>query len=203
MLSIVPVVEGDGEFAAIPLLLRRILYEKYNLYNFDVGQPVNTRGGSKLVNEFEKFLRHAQGKPECGAILVLLNSDDGCPKELAANLAARCNQTGVGKPVAIVCATREYEAWFLASLETIRGNSGIPESASFSGNAETLREVKEWLTQQMPQGQAYKPTLHQASLTQRMDLELAHANSRSFQRLCHAVEQLVDVIDQGTVATTP
>jgi hypothetical protein len=202
MKSIILVVEGDGDKAAAPLLLRQVLY-KYGRYDIDVGQPVKAGNCSKLEKEFEKFLRHAQGKPRCGAILVLLDSDDGCPKELAANLVAQCNKTSVGKSVAIVCATREYEAWFLASLETIKGSAEISESASFNGDVEMLRGVKEWLGKQMPSGRAYKETLHQASLTQRIDLELAHANSRSFRWLCHAVEQLVDAIDQGIVVTTP
>jgi hypothetical protein len=140
MQSIILVVEGDGDKAAAPLLLRRVLY-KYGRYDIDVGQPVKAGNCSKLEKEFEKFLRHAQGKPRCGAILVLLDSDDDCPKDLAARLATRCNQAGVGKPVAVVCATREYEAWFLASLETIKGSAEISESASFNGDVEMLRGV--------------------------------------------------------------
>ena len=138
MLSIVPVVEGDGETRAFPLLLRRLLHEKYKRFNLAAGQAVTARGRSKLLTDFEKFIRYAEGKPGCGAILVLLDADEDCPIELATRLSIKCNLFGVVMPVAIVCAKREYEAWFLASLETIKGHHGIPVEASFSGDAEEM-----------------------------------------------------------------
>ena len=96
-------------------------------------------------------------------------------------------------PVAIVFAHREYEAWFLASMETIArgsGNSFGPDLV-YEGDVETRRGVKEWLTHQMPPRQIYKPTLHQAGFTALIDIELAQQRSRSFRRLCHAVEEIV------------
>ena len=91
----------------------------------------------------------------------------------------------------------------MASWETIRGNAGISDTSYFTGNAEELSDVKGWLTQQMPPGRIYKPTLNQASLTTHIDMERAIINSRSFRRLCHAVEQLVGAMNAGNVMTTP
>ena len=202
MTTIVPVVEGDGDVAALPILLSRILLERYSRPDVVVAHGktmvVKANGRPKLENRFEDFLQHAQNKPECDAILVLLDTDVDCPVELARSLLQRCKQLGLTIPVEIVCAHREYESWFLASLDTIRGRRGISDTATLSQNAEDIPDPKHWLTDHMPYGQAYKETTHQAALTQHIDIGMAHTNSRSFRRLCHALELLVDSTSSPT-----
>ena len=194
-LTIVPVVEGPGDVAALPELLGRILRERFNRPDVIVAQGksgvVTTNGRQKLESKLENFLRHAQNKPECDAILVLLDADDDCPVELAQRLLQCCEQIGLNRPVQIVCAHRSYESWFLASLDTIKGQRGISDTAVLSQDAEDVSNPKQWLTDQMPTGQAYKETIHQASLSRSIDIGEAHKNSRSFRRLCHALEQLL------------
>ena len=84
--TIVPVVEGAGDVAALPELLGRILRERFNRTDVIVAQGksgvVTTNGRQKLESKLENFLGHAQNKPECDAILVLLDADDDCPVEL-------------------------------------------------------------------------------------------------------------------------
>ena len=195
MLTIVPVVEGDGDVAALPELLVRILQEKYNRYDVFVLQGktavVKTNGRQNLEKKLDKFLRHAQNKPNCGAILILVDADIDCPVTLAQQLSQRCDQIGTKCPVQIVCAYRSYESWFLASLNTIKGQHGIPNTASLVNDPESVLNPKQWLGDQMPSGQAYKETTHQVPLSRAIDLDLAHRNSRSFRRLCHALEQLL------------
>ena len=160
MTTIIPVVEGDGDVAALPILLSRILLERYNRPDVVVAHGktmvVKANGRPKLENRFEDFLQHAQNKPECDSILVLLDTDVDCPVELARSLLQRCKQLGLTIPVEIVCAHREYESWFLASLDTIRGQRGISDTATLSQNAEDIPDPKHWLTDHMPYGQAYK-----------------------------------------------
>jgi hypothetical protein len=203
LLSIVPVVEGPGDVQAFPVLLRKILYERISRYDIQIGNPKNGNGRGNLLKRFENYLEYAAIEPRCGAILVLIDSDDDCPVNLAKNLADRCAAVATGKPTVIVCAAREYESWILASLSTVKGNSGISEVASLTGDTETFKGVKGWLTNQMPLGRAYKETLHQAALTNWIDLNLAHDNSRSFRRLCHAVQELIDSLDNGSGIITP
>ena len=190
-----PVVEGDGDAEALPQLLNRILTEKLNRYDIVVAEGkskvVKANGLSKLKNNLEKFLLHAQNKPKCGAILILVDADVKCPVSLAQHISQRCEQIGTRCPAQVVCADRTYESWFLASLDTIRGSHGIASTAALSCDAEDVPRPKQWLTSQMPAGQAYKETIHQASLSQKIDLDLAYRNSRSFRRLCHALEQLL------------
>ena len=199
MLTIVPVVEGDGDAAALPGLLVRILQEKYNRYDVLVAQGrtkvVNANSRQKLEKKLDKFLGHAQNKPKCGAILILVDADTDCPVAFAKRLSQRCNEIGTKYPVQVVCARRSYESWFLASLNTIKGLHGISKTAALVRNPEDVPNPKQWLGDQMPAGQAYKETTHQASLSGAIDLDLAHQNSRSFRRLCHALEQLLSAID--------
>ena len=153
---------------------------------------VTTNGRSNLAARLDTFLQHAQNKPGCGAILILLDADDGCPVALAQQLSQQCQEIGTRCPVQIVCARRSYESWFLSSLDTIRGSAAIPDTAALVGDAEDIVNPKQWLTDRMPPGRAYKETADQPALSSHIDLDLAHANSRSFRRLCHAVEQLLE-----------
>ena len=150
----------------------------------------------------KRFLAHAQNKPQCGAILVLADADRDGPVSLARKLTKRCAQIDLNCPVQIVCANREYESWFLASLNTIRGRHGLPMNAVLSGDAEAVLNPKQWLTDHMPSGQAYKETTHQASFSRLIDLDLACRNSRSFRRLCHALEQLLSTINTHSAQPT-
>ena len=195
MPTIVPVVEGAGDVAALPELLGRILRERFNRPDVIVAQGkngvVNANGRQNLERKLENFLQHAQNKPQCDAILVLLDADDDCPVALAQGLLERCERMGLNRPVQIVCAHRSYESWFLTSLDTIKGQRGIGDTAVLSRAAEDVSNPKQWLTNQMPTGQAYKETIHQASLSRSIDIGAAHHNSRSFRRLCHALKQLL------------
>ena len=202
MPTIVPVVEGDGDVAALPGLLARILLENNNRPDVLVAQGksgvVKANGRPNLVNKLDKFLQHAQNKPDCDAILVLLDADNDCPVDLGQQLSQRSEQIGTKCPVRIVCARRSYESWFLASLDAVKGKSVIPDTAALSGDAEAVPNPKQWITALLPRGQAYKETTHQAAISSFIDLDLAHKNSRSFRRLCHALEQLLDAIDSTT-----
>ena len=205
MVAIVPVVEGAGDAAAFPALLVRILQKRYNRHDVFVAQGpakvVKANGRPNLVTKLEKFLQYAQNKPECGAILVLVDADIDCPVEFAEQLSQRSRQIGIRYPVQIVCARRAYESWFLASLDTIKGLYGISNTAALAGNAEDVPNPKQWISDQMPRGQAYKETIHQASLSRAIDLDMAYGNARSFRRLCHAVEQLLVAMDTPPTAT--
>ena len=87
MTTIIPVVEGAGDAIALPGLLGRILLERYNRPDVMVAQGrtnvVTANGRTNLENKLERFLQHAQNKPECDAILVLLDTDVDYPLELA------------------------------------------------------------------------------------------------------------------------
>ena len=192
---IVPIVEGDGEVQAVPVLLSRMLQYKH-YWNWRPAPPKRAGGLQSLRPKLDKFLRLATLERNCGAILILLDLDDGCPLTEVQQLVTEVRACHLSVPVAIVFAYREYEAWFLASLQTIAGHCNLPAGLTYQGDVEGRRGVKEWLSGQMPKGKAYKETIDQVNMTRLIDFELAHQQSRSFRRLDHAVTELVEAAEQ-------
>lgn len=205
--AIVALVEGDGELDAVPALVRRILWERLLRYDISAKKPKAAGGKPDLLKRFERFLQYAL-LDGCDAILVLVDADEECPFQQAPNLAVRAAALNLNVPVAIVYARSEYETWFISSLsectgESIRSRLGIPASVNAPEDVEDIRSAKGWLEHHMPNDRGYKETEDQAPLTHHIDLDLTHSRSRSFRRFCHAVDELVNAIDQGSQAITP
>ncbi|MEZ4673292.1 MAG: hypothetical protein R2932_03495 [Caldilineaceae bacterium] len=91
------------------------------------------------------------------------------PKEQASELTNRLRtMESLPFSVAVVCAKREYEAWFLASLETIH------RGELYESEPEEIRNAKGWLRKKF----GYKPTVHQANYTRLIDITIAHDRSK-------------------------
>ena len=210
MPAIVPIVEGDGEEAAFPLLLRRLLYDQER-YDFTVTSPYNAKGRTKLTRPggVEGYLATAASEPDAAGIIVLLDLDEAdCAADLARELAARARNVYLNLPVAIVVVVQAYEAWFLASIETIRGQpiKGLPffpDHVEPPPEPETIRSPKEWLKDRLVAGRGYKETQDMPPLTDLLDCAQVRQSCRSFRRLDHAIEQLVTAVDEQVVAVTP
>ena len=209
MPRIVPIVEGEGEKEAVPKLCYKILTE-IGQYNVRVAVPLVVKGTGNLTKAggLEKFLNVAAREPDCAAILILIDADDDCALTLAQSLCRRVTSCGVHVPVCVVAAKCEYEAWFLASLDSLRGQSIggrfiLPAELSYAGDVESRRGVKEWLDKVLPKGIVYAPTLDQSPMTSLMDTTEARTKSRSFRRMYHAIEQLSDAIKNSKVIVTP
>ncbi len=126
----------------------------------------------------------------------LLNESDRPNEEIARSL--NVGRAGAGPvPIAVVCVVREYESWFLASVASVVG--GV---TAYTGNPESTVNPKETLKQLLPR-RNYRETEHQAKLTALIDLDAASKNSRSFRRLRHAVEELVDALDANIPMVSP
>ena len=163
-------------------------------YDVRIARPINAKGGDTLRNRINDYVSFAAGD---GAALVVFDSDEHCALELVREVCDSFNNANPGIPVAIVCAVREFESWILASFYSVSEGS-----ATFEGDPDAVGGVKEILRELLP-GRRYKETSDQARLASRIDLDLAAANSRSFRRLCHAVEELVEAIDLSTTTVTP
>ncbi len=94
MPKIVPIVEGKGDEKALPLLLRKILCEM-NQWDIQIAHPNNAHGRSNLIKEdgLEKFIRYALKETDRAAILVLVDADADCAKEMAEKFAERVGET--------------------------------------------------------------------------------------------------------------
>ena len=211
MLRIVPIVEGDGEVEAVPLLLGKLIA---GMGRPEVGisrPPLNAGSCSNLTKAggLERFVRNAALRPDCGAILVLMDADKGCPLQIARDFVARITVLGTKHPVVVVIANCEYEAWFLASLDSLAGKdfagrSGLPLGTTYpEADVETLVGVKGWLSRHLPGSRRYKETFDQAPMTHLLRPDLVAPRSRSFRRLQHALEEAIAAIDARRVVVTP
>ena len=186
-----PIVEGRGDLSAVPVLLRRLCYEA-QAWNVRIAAPRLYRR-SKLVKRchFQKAIRVFGSAPDCLGILVLFDADDDCPAELAPKLGEWADDVADGRPCHVVMANREYEAWFLASIESLRGRRGIRENAPPFPEPEAPRDAKGPLKQRMDPGRSYRPSRDQASLTEGLDLASVYRGCRSFRKLVSAVGALL------------
>lgn len=203
--KIYAIVEGHGEAdtaksgrrPAVTILVARILQslgspgiypnEKHPPFRMSYGEFFR---GDKL----ERAIRYHAKYADCAALLILLDMDDECPAQKAADLVTRVHSLGdLGFSVAIVCAKREYESWFLASLESIH------RGETYSGDPEAIRDAKGYLRKRY----GYKPTIHQAQYTEVMDISITGERSRSFRRMQHAIAEILEAWNNGINTVTP
>ena len=194
---VVPIVEGHAEVASAGVLLRRLLGEQ-GRFDIDVAKPVRA-GRHKVVHpgELERYVELARRtREDCDAILVLLDADDDPPCVLGPDLLARAAGASGGTPVSVVLAKSEFEAWFLGSLESLRGVRGIAMTAVSPANPEDIRGAKEHLKHQMRGGRTYVETDDQPALAAQFDLQSARQRCPSFDKLVGDVEALAAMLDQ-------
>ena len=141
-------------------------------------------------DSLQAAVRVAVLREDCSGILVLLDADDDCPAELAPSLEHWARDAAGGKPCALVMANREYEAWFLASIEALRGKAGILPGAISHPNPEAPRDAKGELELRMPPGASYSASVDQPTLTVHLNLEKAYRRCRSFRKLVSAFGSL-------------
>jgi len=127
---------------------------------------------------------------EIGVVgLVLLDADDDCPATLGPALLSTARAARPDKVVTVVLPNREFEAWFLASAESIAGQRGFDSSITAPVDPDGVRDAKGWLSQRCDH--PYKPTIDQAPLVRLIDLDLARSRSRSFIKLWNDVSSLL------------
>jgi hypothetical protein len=187
MRVVVSIVEGDGEVAALPVLLRRIGVWLSPEVPATISQPIRVRR-DRFLNRHEEFRRHlllaADKTGEDGWILVLLDADDDCPAEVGPHILERARAVVPHRSVSVVLANREYEAWFLAAAESLDGRRGFSLEKLAGFEPERLRNAKGWLGDRMAGGK-YRETTDQPAFSAMMDLKQAFDLSRSFRKLCH------------------
>lgn len=210
MPKIVPIVEGDGEVNAVPLLLGKLV-SRIGRAEIGVDRVLNAGSCSNLTKPdgLERFVQLAALRSDCAAVLVLMDADKGCPLKIAQGFVTRINNLGSKFPVVVVIAKCEYEAWLVASLDSIAGKeiegcSGLPAGTTYpEQDVESLVAVKGWLSRQFTGSRRYKETLDQAPMTRLLNPDLVAPRSRSFRRLQHALEEALTAIDGKKVVVTP
>lgn len=171
------IVEGDGEVESMGGLLRRIEPVRRVLRPWRRKRQRLVKPGM-LEIDVEFASRRLAGK---GTILVLLDADDDLPCVLGPHLLARARAVTAVEDVRVVIARREYEAWFLGALESLRGKRGIPLDAPIVDDPESVRGAKELLGRLM--GRRYSPTIDQPAFTALFDMDIARKRCPSFDKL--------------------
>jgi hypothetical protein len=185
------IVEGDGEKEAVPLLLRRIVHEKFQRWGAQF-KPYNAHGRGNIVNQanFMRIFERALLEPNLEAVFIVVDSEGDCPKDLARKLSQWVRQRNPRVPVAIVVAHRCYEAWLLAGH-------------CWSSQPETIAPgtAKKRVGEKM--GQPYKEKIDQPRLTAQMAIGRVFRRCRSFRRFVHAVGQLLTAMNNQQIIVTP
>ncbi|MCY4372478.1 MAG: DUF4276 family protein [Spirochaetaceae bacterium] len=191
---IVPIVEGHGEVQAIRILIERIALTLEPITYPEVERPLRV-GRDKLVRragEIERYVELAANKSEPdGRILILLDADGDCPRDLAASLLDRARAARSDRRIQVVVAKQEYEAWFLAAAESVARSRGVAGPVSRPNDPEDVSGAKERLSSILGGPGLYAPVRDQPGLTRAFDLKEARRYAPSFDKMCRAVEALL------------
>jgi hypothetical protein len=170
---------------AFPVLLRRIAAEMDAGLALDVLPPLRVPRyrlvkAGEIERAVELAARKTGGK---GAVLVLIDAEDDCPAQAGPNLLTRARAARSDIPLSVVLAKHEYESWFLAAAESLKGRRGLAHDLVAPADPESIRGAKEWLSDRMATGLKYREVLDQPALTAVFDLPVAR-RADSFDK-CH------------------
>ncbi len=186
------IVEGHGDVQAAPVLVRRIIQEIDPQIHLRIPLPIRIPKNRMVrPGELERAVDFAARQlSDHGGVLVLLDADEDCPALLGPDLLERAKGSRPDKPVGLVIAKTEFESWFLAAAESLRGQRGLAQDLTSPSDPEGIRGAKEWLTRRMTTGRKYRETVDQIALARRLDLAAA-ARAPSFRKLRRDVKRLV------------
>jgi len=198
-IRIAPIVEGQGDEAALPGLLWRVWVELLGGEHAQVLRPIRINRGRFLLakaGDLEKAvglafykLVQAGGK---GLILILVDAEEDCQKlgPLGPLLLERAKKARGDADIACVIANVMYETWLVGAAESL-GKYLKLEDVAVPVDPEGERCGKGWIKQRMKSGK-YTETADQAALTAAMDLRLCRKRCCSFDKLCRELKARMD-----------
>lgn len=198
---IAAIVEGHGECEAVPILVRRIALDIDPGFVPKVLSPFRIpasrlRKADEIERAVDPAARRLQG---AGGILVIEDCDweGGCPAQEGPALLSRARQARTDMLISVILAKREFEGWFLAAAESIRGKRGLPDILESPADPESVRGAKEWLSSRMPPGMCYSETVDQPALTHVFDMSAAR-RSDSFDKCYRDIRSMLENLRAGT-----
>lgn len=189
---VAPIVEGHGEVEALPALLHRIAIQAGFEGGLRVDPPIRVKSGS-FLNDDDYFSRYvslagAKAAQNQGSVLIVLDCEDQCPATLGPTLLKKAQAIRSDVTILVALAYREYETWFLAAAQSLRGLRGLPADLDPPVPVEGMRGAKEWLSRRMYE--PYDPVTHQIEFTRAFDLDAARVVP-SFERLFQRLSSLL------------
>lgn len=229
MKGLVLLGEGHGDAAALPVLIRRLLEEKDTERLLYVDHNMIRFGSSRVMRwdkerlqpdytEWIKGVTLAARRKDTAAVLAVYDGDlkhfppgSGlafCAGAAAKSMASAAAKAGAGKQfsLSVVFACVEYETWIVAGAESLRGRRlrggplALPNDTPIpAGDPES--HGKRWLEKHYP---GYRPSLDQAAFTEVLDFECVRSKGlRSFRRLEHALEEVLEAVATNAPIVTP
>jgi hypothetical protein len=195
-IAVAPIVEGQGDEAAVRLLVQRVWTELLGGEYADVVKPIRRSRGLLLRHDsgdLEKAIRFALLKLEehgGGLVLILIDAEDDCitHRPLGPAILERAIKVRSDIDLSVVIANVMYETWFVAAADSLIDYLDLSDKASIPEDPEQARAGKGWIKQRIKSGK-YSETADQAALTARMDLSLCRSRSPSFDKLCRELEK--------------
>ena len=220
--QLVLLVEGEGDRQAAPVLIKRLLRERDAQDTLVVAPhpiAVGDLSGLRKSNyqEWRRLIEISLRNRRMEACLLLLDGDEPpvtgkpfCARESALELIGIAKERGAGHrfSLAVVFACMEFESWLIAGIGSLTGKDlidkavVIPSNFKLPVNIETApRDAKKYLHRMLS---GYRPTRHQAMLTEMVDLNtIREQNMRSFRRLENALDEMILAIREGRHVASP
>ena len=176
------IVEGHGEVSAVPELLRRLVP------SIDVLKPHRLPKGRMRVDLARAVRLQGDRVGADGGVLVLVDADDDDPAQLQQLLQGQVD-AGLSGSTRVVVAIKEYEAWFLAGIGSLRSHRSVRDDATYEADPEAPRGAKSHLSPQILE--PYQETIHQVAFSAIVDLDEVAGSSDSFLAFRSAVSELV------------
>jgi hypothetical protein len=197
-IRIAAIVEGHGDAAAVPVLLRRLWLEIAGGQYVEILKPIRSK---RNLLEKEAELRRAvalaiaklkYNPPNSDPALVLILFDRDPSPDLPCVLAPRvlgwATTAFAHTDIICVVANVEYESWFVAAAESLSKYVRLKVGEIAPANPEHQRSGKKWVETRFT-GTRYSETQDQPAMTATMDLELCRSRSPSFDKLCRELER--------------
>ena len=172
MRRIFSIVEGEGDAAALPVLIRRVLAAQNASDRAQPGKAQHEHKGTLLKEgELERIARTLLQKAKGNArALVLGEADTDRACVLGPELQRRLDREFGAGTCAAVVAVFKYENWLIAD--------------------EAVLDAKRALSARRTDRRSYRPTADQAHLTAEVDIVAVRERCPSFDKLWREVERM-------------
>ena len=179
------IIEGQGDQSAVSYLIREV--SAYGC--FPASNPIRKQSIPRLSkpNELERIVGYALSREDGDSVLILLDTDEHCAKEVVENWVPRIRAMNPAKKVGIAFFVREFESLFLCCLDLIAGQ--YPEYGwkleewDVEEDHEAPRGAKQRLSRYMAKNKGYKETIDQPKFVSVLDFRRLGERTRSFQHL--------------------
>ena len=176
---------------SLPVLIGQMARRVAPGFQLRIVRLVRTHGQQVVLpDRLEHAVETAASKTgRDGRIMILLDSNRDYPQVLACASRRYKELARSARRIRVVLAKMEYEAWFMASADSLVGHCGITPSTTAVKHAESIRNAKGWLSRRMLGSRHYSSRDDQPALTRVFDLDaaLSAPSVDKFWRDVHAI----------------